>query len=58
VIVCDLLSALNADIGENKCGTVMIKLVFLIANTPMTLNVGNYVFCQKALFAYLYTSVY
>jgi len=58
VIVCDLLSALNADIGENKCGTVMVKLVFLITNTSMTLNVGNYVFCQKALFAYLYPNVY
>ena len=27
-----LLSALNADIGDNKCGTVMIKPVFFITN--------------------------
>ena len=27
-----LLTALNADIGDDKCGTVMIKLVFFITN--------------------------
>ncbi len=27
-----LLSALNADIGDNKCGSVMVKLAFLITN--------------------------
>ena len=29
-MIYDLLSVLNADIGDNKCGTVMVKLVFLI----------------------------
>ncbi len=43
-----LLSALSADIGENKCGTVMTKLVSLITNTPTTfLNVGNYIKLPK-----------
>ncbi len=27
-----LLSAINADTGENKCGTVMLKPVFFITN--------------------------
>jgi hypothetical protein len=31
-MIYDLLSALNADIGENKCGAVMAKLVFLIVS--------------------------
>ena len=35
-----LLSALNADIGDNRCGTGMIKLVFLITNYSMTLKCG------------------
>ena len=35
-----LLSALKADIGENECGTVMIKLVFFITNYSMTLKCG------------------
>ena len=30
--VCFYFSALNADIGDKKCGTVMIKLVFFITN--------------------------
>ncbi|MHC4270341.1 MAG: hypothetical protein ACYSTS_18040 [Planctomycetota bacterium] len=30
--IYDLVSALNEDIGENECGTVMIKLVCLITN--------------------------
>ncbi len=38
-----LLSELIADIGENKCGTVLVKVVFLITNTPVTLKCGYYV---------------
>jgi hypothetical protein len=34
----DLLSVLNADIGENKCGTVMVKLVFLITIYSCIIN--------------------
>ena len=37
----DLLSALNADIGENKCIAVMVSW-FLITNALTTLNVGDY----------------
>ncbi len=33
VTIYDLMSALNADIGENKCGTAMAKLVLIIANS-------------------------
>ena len=51
VMIYGLLSALYADTGEIKCGTVMLKLVFLITNTPITINVGNYFFCQKVLHA-------
>ena len=36
--IYELLSALNADIGENKCGTVMVKLVFLITNFSCSIN--------------------
>jgi hypothetical protein len=50
VMIDGSLSALNADIGENKCGIETVKLVFLITNTPMTLNVGDYFFCQKVSF--------
>jgi hypothetical protein len=35
------LSALNADTDENKCGAVMVKLVFLITFTPVTLKCGQ-----------------
>ncbi len=41
-MIYDLLSALNADIGEKKYGTVMVKVAFLITNTPMTLKCGYY----------------
>ncbi len=30
VMIYELLSALNADIGENKSGTVMVEVAFLI----------------------------
>ncbi len=33
-MIHDLLSVLDADRGENSGGTVMIKPVFLITNTP------------------------
>ncbi len=40
-MVDDPLSALNADTGENICGTVMmLKKVF---------SVSNYIFCQKVI---------
>ena len=53
----DLLFLRNADIGEIECDTVMATLVFLINNTPMTLNVGNYVFYQKVLYEILYIKI-
>ncbi len=31
-MIYDLLSALNADKSENKCGTVIVKLLCLIAS--------------------------
>ncbi len=40
--MCVLLPLLNADIGENICGTVIVNPVFLITNTPMTLKCGYY----------------
>ncbi len=49
VPIYGFLSALNADIDENKCGTVMAKPVFLITNTPMTLIVGITLICQKEI---------
>ena len=33
-MIYGLLSALGADIGENRCGKVMIKVIFLIILTP------------------------
>jgi len=39
-MIYDLLSALKADIGENKCGTIMAKLVFSITFTPVTFKCG------------------
>ncbi len=43
-------TALSADTGEDKGGSVMTKPVCLITDTPTTLlNVGNYVYCQKVL---------
>ncbi len=39
-MIYDLLSALNADIGENKCGTVMVEVAFLIC-TMLTSNNNN-----------------
>ena len=42
-MIYDLLSAKYADIGENKCETVMVKVAFLITNTPMALKCGYYV---------------
>ncbi len=35
-----LLSALNADTDENKCGAVVVNLAFLITFTPVTLKCG------------------
>ena len=35
-----LLSALNADIGDNKCGTVMIELVLSITNHSYDIKSG------------------
>ena len=34
VVINGLLSVLNEEIGEDKCGTVMTILVFLITFTP------------------------
>ncbi len=34
-MIYELLSALDTAIGENKCGTVVVKVVFLITNTPI-----------------------
>ncbi len=47
----DLLFLRNAGIGKDKCGTVMLKLVFFITNDSCNMqNVGNYNNCQKAMY--------
>ncbi len=47
----DLLFLGNAYIGENKCGTVMVKLVFLIngysCNIKMWLNISKLTECNN-----------
>ncbi len=52
VMIYDLLSAPNADTDENKCGTVMVKLMFLITNTPMTLKCGYYINMPEGISRY------
>ncbi len=48
VLIYSLLPARSVDIGENKFGTVILKLVFLISNTlPSTKAMSNCFFCQK-----------
>jgi hypothetical protein len=54
-MIYGLLSSINADIGENKCGTVMVNVVFLITDTPVISKCVYYVFvffCQKAFLIY------
>ncbi len=53
-MIFDLLSELNADIGENKCGKVMVKRVFLITNTPMTLKCGYYANMPEGILKHKY----
>ncbi len=51
VMKYDMLSALNADIGENECGTVMVNRVFLITNYSCNFKMWVITFfCQKVLF--------
>jgi RNase H-fold protein (predicted Holliday junction resolvase) len=40
-MIFDLLSAIYADIGENKCGTAMGILLFLISLPPIVAKKKN-----------------
>ncbi len=44
-MIYELLSALKADIGENRCGTVMTKLLFFITN--YSCNIKMWVIISK-----------
>ncbi len=46
-MIFELLSALNADIGEDKCGTVMVEIAFLICAMLM-----KSCFTRNAVFIY------
>jgi hypothetical protein len=50
VMKYDLLSALNADTGENICWTVMVTLVFSITN--YSCNIKMWVFTSFAILVY------